>query len=137
MAFGAPSGVALPVEWTGGDDSEAESRDGQGNQPTGLERQYAQPRGVNRGDIVTLALGVYDIFAYGIPGALYLVLLVYISDRSGWLDFKTVIGVSSTLFSGPRSQAISLVMSRLCSAALLRGFCRFVERAWPMPGASL
>ncbi|WP_018654502.1 hypothetical protein [Actinomadura flavalba] len=37
-----------------------------------------------------LSLGIYDVFAYAIPGSLYLALGVYVADRLNWFDVKTL-----------------------------------------------
>jgi hypothetical protein len=35
---------------------------------------------------MSLVLGIYDVFAYAIPGSLYFAWLAYVSDRLGWFS---------------------------------------------------
>jgi len=44
---------------------------------------------------VTFALGIFDLFAYAIPGALQLCLLMYLGERLRWLDVHTLSEVPS------------------------------------------
>jgi hypothetical protein len=37
---------------------------------------------------MNFTLNIFDLFAYTIPGSLYLVVLLYISDRLDWLDLR-------------------------------------------------
>lgn len=46
---------------------------------------------------MSLSLGVFDIFAYSIPGSLYLALLLYVLDRASWIDLGQVGDLNSTL----------------------------------------
>ncbi|CUU59082.1 hypothetical protein Ga0074812_124107 [Parafrankia irregularis] len=46
---------------------------------------------------MNLSLGVFDIFAYSVPGSLYLVLLLYVLDRASWIDLGQVGDLNSTV----------------------------------------
>jgi hypothetical protein len=46
---------------------------------------------------MSITLGVFDIFAYAVPGSLYLTVLAYISARFGWLDPTKLLGSNTTL----------------------------------------
>src|SRR5215213_11566219 len=42
-------------------------------------------------------LGILDLLAYAIPGTLYLTTLAYISQRAGWIDVPSLLGLPSLL----------------------------------------
>jgi len=46
---------------------------------------------------VTLALGIFDVFTYAIPGSLYLTLLVYVAARAGWLPLDAAGGFDTSV----------------------------------------
>ncbi|MCK9897810.1 hypothetical protein [Frankia sp. AgB32] len=46
---------------------------------------------------MNLSLGVFDIFAYTVPGSLYLALLLYVLDRESWIDLGQVGDLNSTV----------------------------------------
>jgi len=46
---------------------------------------------------VTFALGIYDLFAYAIPGALQLVFLLYLGQRWQWVNTQALTQVPSGL----------------------------------------
>ncbi|WP_322756611.1 hypothetical protein [Frankia sp. Cas3] len=46
---------------------------------------------------MNLSLGVFDIFAYSVPGSLYLALLLYVLDRASWIDVEQVGDLNSTV----------------------------------------
>ncbi|MCK9902992.1 hypothetical protein CC117_28660 [Parafrankia colletiae] len=46
---------------------------------------------------MNLSLGVFDIFAYSVPGSLYLALLLYVLDRASWIDLGLVGDLNSTV----------------------------------------
>jgi hypothetical protein len=46
---------------------------------------------------VNLSLGVFDIFAYSVPGSLYLALLLYVLDQASWIDLGQVGDLNSTV----------------------------------------
>jgi hypothetical protein len=46
---------------------------------------------------MNLSLGVFDIFAYSVPGSLYLALLLYVLDQASWIDLKQVGDLNSTV----------------------------------------
>jgi len=46
---------------------------------------------------VNLSLGVFDVFAYSVPGSLYLTLLLYVLDRLSWVDLTQVGDLNSTV----------------------------------------
>jgi len=46
---------------------------------------------------VNLSLGVFDVFAYSVPGSLYLTLLLYVLDRLSWVDLAQVGDLDSTV----------------------------------------
>jgi len=39
-----------------------------------------------------LTLGVFDVFTYVAPGALYLTLAGFVAARAGWLDSTSPVG---------------------------------------------
>jgi hypothetical protein len=47
---------------------------------------------------VSIAIGVFDLFTYATPGALYISLLAYVSDRFGWLDIISLAEGPSIVF---------------------------------------
>ncbi|ADP81142.1 hypothetical protein [Pseudofrankia inefficax] len=49
---------------------------------------------------MNLSLGVFDIFAYSVPGSLYLALLLYVLDRESWVDLGQVGDLNSTVLVG-------------------------------------
>jgi hypothetical protein len=50
---------------------------------------------------MSLTLSIFDIFAYAIPGSLYLTLITYISQRLGWLNLDFAKDLNTTvLFIG-------------------------------------
>ena len=46
---------------------------------------------------MNLSLGIYDVFANAVPGALYLLLGVYLGVRFGWVTVDDLAGLDSTL----------------------------------------
>jgi hypothetical protein len=46
---------------------------------------------------MNFTLSIFDLFAYTIPGSLYLVLLLYISDRLDWLDLRGAENLNTAL----------------------------------------
>jgi hypothetical protein len=46
---------------------------------------------------VSLTLGVFDIFAYSIPGALYLALILYVLNRTSWVEIASISHVNPTI----------------------------------------
>src|SRR3954453_4174225 len=42
-------------------------------------------------------LGIFDLLAYAIPGTLYLTTFAYISQRAGWIDVPSLLGLPSLL----------------------------------------
>jgi hypothetical protein len=46
---------------------------------------------------VSLTLGVFDLFTYAAPGAMYLALFAHIAIRLGWFDTDQVAGANTTL----------------------------------------
>jgi hypothetical protein len=46
---------------------------------------------------MNLTLSIFDLFAYIIPGSLYLTLLAYVSDRLGWLDFSSAKNLNTVI----------------------------------------
>jgi len=47
---------------------------------------------------MTLALSIFDVFTYLIPGSLHLALLTYVSIRFGWIDADFAKDINTTLF---------------------------------------
>ncbi|WP_433087484.1 hypothetical protein ACQP1P_16160 [Dactylosporangium sp. CA-052675] len=85
---------------------------------------------------MTFALGIYDLFAYSIPGFLYISVFGYIASRLGWIDISTkdlkdvpslliVIGV-----------AITAYLVGHVTWPLIRIIDRFSQRFWPWPEAT-
>ncbi|ONH27171.1 hypothetical protein [Pseudofrankia asymbiotica] len=82
---------------------------------------------------MSLSLGVFDIFAYSLPGSLYLALLLYVLDRASWIDLAQVEDLNSTLLI-----AGSIVSSYLLGQ-LTYAPRRFLGRRmprWLRPGRS-
>ncbi|SNQ51256.1 conserved membrane hypothetical protein [Frankia canadensis] len=46
---------------------------------------------------MNLSLGVFDIFAYSVPGSLYLALLLFVLDQAGWADLGQIGDLNATL----------------------------------------
>jgi hypothetical protein len=46
---------------------------------------------------MNITLGVYDLFAYAVPGSLYLTLTVYIADRLAWIDPARILHANTTI----------------------------------------
>ena len=46
---------------------------------------------------MNLSLGIYDVFANAVPGALYLVLGLYLGVRFGWVTADELAGLDSTI----------------------------------------
>ncbi|MFG3604539.1 hypothetical protein [Micromonospora chersina] len=92
---------------------------------------------------MNISVGIYDLFAYAIPGSLYLSLLIYISDRQGWLDAEELAGLPTPLLIatalvlsyvlGHLTYPIASVLDRIprgrVDAAMAAVRRAFVERA--------
>jgi hypothetical protein len=52
------------------------------------------------GEGMNLALSIFDLFAYAIPGSLYLAILVYISQRLGWVNLAPAASLNATALVG-------------------------------------
>ncbi|MGI5349782.1 hypothetical protein ACQEU8_16555 [Streptomyces sp. CA-250714] len=50
-----------------------------------------------QGSIVTLAVGIFDLFTYGIPGALHLSLTIYVLARLNIVDLASLASAPSVL----------------------------------------
>ena len=46
---------------------------------------------------MNITLGVFDLFAYAVPGALYLGLLTYITERLAWIDPLRILQANTTV----------------------------------------
>jgi hypothetical protein len=46
---------------------------------------------------MNLTLSIFDLFAYAIPGSLYLSVLAYVLNRTGWLDFSATSNLNTTV----------------------------------------
>jgi hypothetical protein len=46
---------------------------------------------------MNITLGVYDLFAYAVPGSLYLALLGYIAERLRWVDPSRILHANTVL----------------------------------------
>jgi hypothetical protein len=46
---------------------------------------------------MSLALGIFDVFAYAVPGSLYLGIISYVAVRLHWLDLHRLDDVNATL----------------------------------------
>lgn len=46
---------------------------------------------------MNITLGVYDLFAYAVPGSLYLALVTYIAERLAWIDPLRILQSNTTL----------------------------------------
>jgi hypothetical protein len=69
---------------------------------------------------MNFTLNIFDLFAYTIPGSLYLVVLLYISDRLDWLDLRGAENLNT---------AVLLIGAALASYLLVfRGYA--VESRW-------
>src|SRR5262249_30587985 len=62
--------------------------------PGGVARS---PEGTQVGVEMSVAVGGFDVFAYSIPGALYLAILLYLLDRTPVLDVRPVLSSNTSL----------------------------------------
>ncbi|MGC5022594.1 hypothetical protein [Micromonospora sp. DT47] len=46
---------------------------------------------------MNFSVGIYDLFAYAIPGSLYLALLIYVSDQQSWLNAEGLVNLPMPL----------------------------------------
>ncbi len=46
---------------------------------------------------MTIAVGVFELFTYAIPGSLYVALFTYIAARAQWIDLAAVLKSPSFL----------------------------------------
>jgi hypothetical protein len=46
---------------------------------------------------MNLTLSVFDLFAYAIPGSLYLSVLVYLLNRNGWVDLSAATNLNTAV----------------------------------------
>jgi hypothetical protein len=52
------------------------------------------------GRLFSLSLGVFDVFAYAVPGSLYPALGTYISGVIGWADVSRLVSLPTVLLAG-------------------------------------
>lgn len=72
---------------------------------------------------MNLSLSIYDVFASAVPGSLYLVAIVYVGVRLGWIDLADLAGLDTTFaFVG------AIVASYLVGQVLGSGLRSLVER---------
>ena len=71
---------------------------------------------------MNLSLGIYDVFANAIPGSLYLVAILYVSIRLGWIDLADLTGLDTTF-----ALAGAALASYLLGQALGSSLRRLVE----------
>jgi hypothetical protein len=74
---------------------------------------------------MTLALGIFDVFTYLIPGAFHLALLTYVSTRLGWFDIDSTKNLNATLLV----LAVALVCYLLGHATYGLGLGKLAGRA--------
>jgi len=77
---------------------------------------------------MSLTLSIYDLFAYAIPGSLYLVLLVYVGDRLGWVSAQGATDLSPSIL------LIGAAVASYLLGHLTYQLGRFVESALPGSG---
>jgi len=46
---------------------------------------------------MSFTLSIFDLFAYTIPGSLYLAVLAYVSDRLGWVALGSTQKLNTTV----------------------------------------
>ena len=85
---------------------------------------------------MTFALGIYDLFAYSIPGFLYMSVFGYIANRVGWIafDLKDLKDVPSLLIV--LGVAIAAYLIGHVTWPLSRLVDRLSHRLWPWPDAA-
>lgn len=94
-------------------------------------------RGIRWEVTVSFALGVYDVFASGIPGAIYLTLGVYITTRFGLLDLRevtslgtiplTIVAVVLSFFLGSATYRLGELLDHILPGAKGREVKEIVE----------
>jgi hypothetical protein len=80
---------------------------------------------------MSITLSIYDLFAYAIPGSLYLALLTYVGDRLGWVSLQGVSSLNTTIL---------LIVGTLASyllGHLAYQLGRAVERVLPGSGRTI
>lgn len=91
---------------------------------------------------MTFVISIYDLFAYMIPGSLYITLFAYIGDRVGWFDLIDAIKSPSILvliglaiasyIVGQATYRLGALLERLNRSADTRDFsltkATFIER---------
>jgi hypothetical protein len=60
-------------------------------------RTWRAPTFLDYGDAVSITLGIFDLFAYAVPGSIYLGLGTYVAIRLGWLDGELLRHGNTTL----------------------------------------
>lgn len=80
---------------------------------------------------MSLTLSIYDLFAYAIPGSLYLALLAYVGDRFGWVSLEGATSLSTTTL------LIGAALASYLLGLLTYQLGRFVERALPGSGNTI
>jgi hypothetical protein len=46
---------------------------------------------------MNITLGVYDLFAYAVPGSLYLALVTYVAERLAWINLLGILQVNTAI----------------------------------------
>jgi hypothetical protein len=46
---------------------------------------------------MNVTLSVFDLFAYAIPGSLYLSMIAYLLNRTGWVDFSAAANLNTAV----------------------------------------
>jgi len=80
---------------------------------------------------MSLTLSIYDLFAYAIPGSLYLALLAYVGNRLGWVSLEEATSLSTTIL------LIGATLASYLLGHLTYQLGRFVERALPGSGRTI
>jgi hypothetical protein len=75
---------------------------------------------------LSLTLSIFDIFAYAIPGSLYLALITYLSERLGWLNLDFARNLNTTVL------IIGLGVASYLLGHISYSLGRFVDRAMPL-----
>lgn len=86
---------------------------------------------------MSFALGVFDVFAYGIPGAIYLTVGIYIATRVGLLDLPhttalgtiplTLVAAVLSFFMGQATYKLGDLLDRILPGAKGRDVKEIVE----------
>lgn len=72
---------------------------------------------------MNLSLSIYDVFANAVPGSLYLVVIIYVGVRFGWIDLVDLAGLDTT-FALVGAVVASYLLGQVASSTFRRVFER-------------